>query len=604
MCGIVGAVGLRAALDERTKAAVLTSLAHRGPDRQGEFTDRDCWFGFRRLCVQDLENRSDQPMIDQASGVAMVFNGEIYNFVELRRELESHGHQFLTTGDAEVVLRGYLHWGVGLFERCNGMWAVAIREPGVDGGLLSRDRVGEKPLHLARDRSGAWWFASEVGALIAAGASSGRADRERCLAFLIFGDIEDPASSYLDGVSQLPPGTWARLTPRGLGPVHQWWRTDEFVAEAWQRPPVPPEQLAETLDHAVQLRLRSDVPVGTSLSGGLDSSSVVASIRHVAPHHELHAFVASFPGRSIDEYERARLVAQRFGINLHRVEPTVESFVSELDRMILHQGGPVESPTVYAQWCVMKAARAEGVTVLLDGQGADEGFGGYPKYAGFHLLEQLLQLRIVHAWGLVRRWTHLATPIRIDVAQALGLLLPERARRAAAIGAAALRKRWLGPAFDGVTLGDPQGSWSGSLLQRAAKADLSRVVLPRLLRYADRNSMASAIEMRLPFLDPAVLAAGLSSRWEEGLSKGWTKWHLRQAVDHRLPQQIAWRRDKTAYETPNAEWLANPRVKQAVDDATFGLVQDGVLVRVGPQPWSAWRILTLQRFLASYRLSL
>ena len=179
MCGFVGAVGLRARPAPEVERAVLDALAHRGPDAEGSHWRDGVWLGFRRLSVLDLESRADQPMVDRETGVALVYNGEIYNYLELRAELEGLGHRFLTTGDTEVVLRGYLEWGEHLFTRCNGMWAVAIDDPRVDGVILARDRFGEKPLHLGRDRSGGWWFASELSALVAAGVGERRLDLTR-----------------------------------------------------------------------------------------------------------------------------------------------------------------------------------------------------------------------------------------------------------------------------------------------------------------------------------------------------------------------------------------------------------------------------------------
>jgi asparagine synthase (glutamine-hydrolysing) len=601
MCGIAGAVGLAAPPDDELVERVLESLAHRGPGHGGQRYREGCWLGFRRLPILDLSARADQPMVDDASGVAVVYNGEIYNYLELREELEAKGHRFRTTGDTEVLLHAYVEWGTRAFARCNGMWAVAIDDPRHEGVLLARDRFGEKPLHVGRAADGSWWFASELRPLVVAGAGSGRLDRSRALGFLVLGDVEDPCRSYVEGIEQVPPGAHARLTARGLSSPTQWFDVHDLLAEGVAGGPRSPEEVLDQLDTSVRLRLRSDVPVGTSLSGGIDSSSVVASLRAVAPEHVLHTFTASFPARAIDEWERAALVGEQFGVVLHRVEPTVSGLLDDLDRLVDHQGGPVESPTVYAQWCVMREAHREGITVLLDGQGADETWGGYPKYVNAALGESLT--RPTQAVRLYQTWERLGSRPRLDPRQPIGLIAPMRARAGLRAALVRTRARALGPAFDGVRTADPQGApGEGGLLARAATADLERVILPRLLRYADRNSMAFSRELRLPFLDPDVVRSGLGSGWSEGFRSGWTKALLRRAAALRLPDEIVWRRDKTAYETPDADWEADAGVGSAITAATYDLHAAGLLAAPELRGLNPWRVLSLARFLDCYGL--
>jgi len=195
MCGIVGAVGLDEKLDPERTRALLDSIRHRGPDASGEIFREGVWLGSRRLKVLDLRDGANQPMCDAESGIGLVYNGEIYNYIELRESLEQAGHRFSTTGDTEVILRGYLEWGDDLFRRCNGMWAIAIHNPRRGEVLICRDRFGEKPLFVGRDAGGAWWFGSEARTLRLAGAGSGRYDHARILNFLAFGDAEDPTGS-------------------------------------------------------------------------------------------------------------------------------------------------------------------------------------------------------------------------------------------------------------------------------------------------------------------------------------------------------------------------------------------------------------------------
>jgi asparagine synthase (glutamine-hydrolysing) len=601
MCGIVGAVGLRA---EPARAhVILDSIRHRGPDAAGHTFRNGVWLGSRRLKVLDLRDDANQPMGDEATGTALVYNGEIYNYVELRSALERAGHRFETTGDTEVVLRGYLEWGDDLFPRCNGMWSLAIHDPARQGVLLSRDRFGEKPLFLGRDPAGAWWFGSEPGTLRTAGAGSGRYDRSRVLNFLAFGDAEDPTGSFFDGISQLPPGHSVLLTEQGPGSTRAWWNLAELAERTWRPAPVKSTEEQEVVDEAVRIRLRSDVMVGSSLSGGVDSSTILAAIRNVDPSRPVHTFTASFPGRDVDEWDRARQIAERFQAEAHRVEPTVEGYLEELPLLVLRQGGPIDSPSVYAQWCVMREAAAAGVVVLLDGQGADETWGGYPKYVWFAIVEALLRADLRSGARVLRSWRTAGDLPRPDPLQMLGLALPARARRAAHAGFRNAA-RWIGPALRESTLVDPQGvKTRGPLLQQAAVADGRRVILPRLLRYADRNSMAWSRELRLPFLDERVVELGFSSGWRVGLEAGWTKERLRRLAAKRVPDDIAWRRAKTAYDVPDREWLRHPRVEEQ-QRSSLGLLRDLEIVSASKHvPLSPWRAMSLACFLEQSKLS-
>jgi asparagine synthase (glutamine-hydrolysing) len=576
---------------------LLDSIRHRGPDAAGHVYREGTWLGSRRLKVLDLADHANQPMQDDPTGVTVVYNGELYNFVELRQALEQHGHRFETTGDTEVLLRGYIEWGEGLFSRCNGMWAVAIDDPRRGGTLLCRDRFGEKPLYLGRSGEGAWWFASEAATLRLAGAGSGRYDASRVLNFLLFGDAEDPTASFFEGISQLRPGHSVFLTPDGLVEEREWWALAGFAQEHWGGTPAQPEEIEDSLDRAVRLRLRSDVLVGSSLSGGVDSSTILSSIRANDGSRPIHAFTASFPGLAVDEWERARGVAEKFAATPHRVEPTLEGFLDTLPLLVRRQGGPFDSPSVYAQWCVIEEAAAAEVVVLLDGQGADETWGGYRKYVWFGVAESLLRGNLLGAADMVKQWRVAHDLPRPDPLQVGGLALPAAGRTLARRALRGLH-RWIGPALLDAALVDPQGGkLNGPLLRQAAVADGARVILPRLLRYADRNSMAWSRELRLPFLDLELVGHAFSSGWRQGLESGWTKEPLRRVATRRLPDEIVWRRGKTAYDVPEHEWLSRPRVREQLR-AAHQILQDQEIVAAGRIPGaSPWRVLSLAAFL-------
>jgi len=603
MCGIVGAVGLGENPSPETARALLDSIRHRGPDASGELFRKGVWLGSRRLKVLDLRADANQPMCDSASGISLVYNGEVYNYVELRASLERAGHRFSTTGDTEVVLRGYLEWGDDLFRRCSGMWALAIHDPRREGVLICRDRFGEKPLFVGRDATGAFWFGSEPRTLRLAGVGSGRFDHARVLNFLAFGDTEDPTGSFFDGIAQLPPGHLALLTDHGALQSRAWWDLAELGTRTWQTGAPTREERQHILDEAVRLRLRSDVAVGSSLSGGVDSSTILASIRSVEPTRSLHVFTASFPGHDIDEWPIAQRVAEQFEAEAHRVVPTVDGFLEELPLLVVRQGGPFDSPSVYSQWCVMREAAAKDVVVLLDGQGADETWGGYRKYVWFAFAEALLALQLGSGRRIMRSWLSAGDLPPPDALQVIGLALPRRARQAARIG---LRRvsSWIGSALRDGALVDPQGEkLRGPLLRQAAIADGRRVILPRLLRYADRNSMAWSRELRLPYLDERVVALGYSSGWRSGFEAGWTKESLRRMAEERVSPEIAWRRAKVAYDIPDREWLADPRVRERLASAVSVLRELRVVAPSKRVQLSPWRTISLACFLEENGLS-
>lgn len=603
MCGFVGAIGLEGEVSRELRQRALNTIAHRGPDAVGEFVEQDRWLGFRRLSILDLAARADQPM-EHPSGVRLVFNGEIYNFTELRSQLEDKGHRFATTGDTEVLLAGYVEWGDDVFTKCNGMWAVAIFDPKRGGVLLSRDRFGEKPLYLGQDQKGAWWFASEPAALRAAKVGSGRLDLSAAAGLFYYGDTDPGTRTWFDGIEQVPPGHIVHLQQSGRK-VRSFWSIADEIVTARELGAASDLEVRDALTRSVEIRLRSDVAVGTSLSGGVDSTSVLACIREVDPNRQLHAFTVSFPGHPGDEFERARSVAERYDVEIVRVLPTVDDFIADLDDLILHQGGPFDLPSVHAQWCVMRTAHAHGVTVLLDGQGADETWGGYAKYAALALADELRSGNF-SALAATMRSPHGRQAVRGGVSPKLaGYLLPD-ALRSPLLGL--LRKQRqasVGPALGNVVPDDPIGSTatSNGPLGSAQTGDIGRSILPRLLRYADRNSMAWSREVRLPFLDPEMTSLGLRSTWADGATHGWTKHQLRRAMDPLLPHDVLWNRTKSAFDVPTEQWLTNPKLLEEIASARQRLAEVGLLAS-GPEHFdNPWITLSLDRLIDLYSLT-
>jgi asparagine synthase (glutamine-hydrolysing) len=475
---------------------------------------------------------------------ALAFNGEIYNYVELRDELRARGWSFTSSGDSEVLLKGWLEWREGVFARLNGMWALAIYDADRDGILLSRDRFGEKPLFWTAWRGGVA-FASEVKQLRGFPDVSIQVNPGRAAAYLRSGRPYDGPSSWFDGIHQIEPGSCMWVDGAGRQSSRYWNLAGAVAAvepapdpETWQH------RFADAFSKSVGIRLRSDVPVGTSLSGGVDSSAVLAEVTwHGAADH--HSFTLTTDDSRLDEGPAARSFARAMGSMWHPVRGSGSEFAATWDRLTWHQESPVPTTSLYGQWKVLEAARAAGVIVLLDGQGADEILGGYHKFIAAFLLSKLRSRDLTAVpllWALAR---HLGGPGTIldNGYRYLGRLgrssdlvamlraAPDSAEAAPAIRVDALRMRL---------------------------ADIERWSLPNLLSYVDRSAMAFGVETRLPYLDPNVAAIALAMPAEVLLRDGWSKWPLRQTLAQRNGRIPAWRRGKRWFDVPQRAWLRGP----------------------------------------------
>ncbi|MDQ3768403.1 MAG: asparagine synthase (glutamine-hydrolyzing), partial [Actinomycetota bacterium] len=380
MCGIAGTVGTRP--HPPALARMAGAMVHRGPDGEGAWHDERAGLAFRRLAIIDLHERSSQPM--HLGALHLVFNGEIYNYVELREELRGLGHAFVTEGDGEVLLHAWAQWGEGALDRVNGMFAFAVWDEARGRLILATDPFAEKPLFFARTSGGGLAFASDVRALRELDPELGRPDEQALRDFVALGTLPSlPATAYA-GVSRLPGAHLGRWEAGRLE-LRRYWEPRRVAVPA--DPGEAAAHLRALLTDSVRLRLRSDVPVGTSLSGGLDSSIIAALCAQLAPDGVRHAFTATFPGFERDEWPYAQQAAGAARVACHHaVRPRAGELLDDLEALVADQEEPFPSTSIYAQWRVMRAAREAGVIVLLDGQGADELFAGYPASTGAALV--------------------------------------------------------------------------------------------------------------------------------------------------------------------------------------------------------------------------
>jgi len=552
MCGIAGIVELRGGrVDPRAVQRLTDLLAHRGPDGEGSWynADRSVAFGHRRLAIIDPGEGGRQPMLSADARYVIVYNGEIYNFLELRSELERTGRTFRTESDTEVILAAWSEWGPQMLTRLNGMWALAIHDVTTGETFLARDRFGIKPLLYAVTPE-RFVFASEMRALLKSGVCTPRLDAEvaRRLVVEPFG-IEGSARTLFEPIARLPGGhcLWLR---QGQIEVRRWWRTVDHLEVV---PRAQDEQVAHfgtLFRDAVALRMRSDVPIGTSLSGGFDSSAVVCTMAAaekagMGPRSAAawrHAVVASFPGMDNDERPLAEAAAAWAGVTPTVIEISREHALDYMERVLaglddVYIGIPTPA------WCVYRELRRQRVLVSLDGHGADELMGAYSQ-AG--------QAWSFHLRNFLARLTTGSGALSPALDHARAALLIQRGQFFLRGGLSRLP-----PPLPLVGARDPLPPQWGALNRRLYQMFHCNV-LPTILRNFDRLSMAHGIEVRMPFMDYRLVTYTMSLPDESKVGEGRTKMVARRAMAGAMPESIRMNARKIGFNSPMPTWLNGP----------------------------------------------
>ncbi len=540
MCGIAGSfdlVGGRPS-DEDVVARMTDVLVHRGPDDAGMLVEAPVVLGHRRLSIIDLSPGGHQPMQSHDGSLWITYNGEIYNYKELAVELAGYGHEFRTSSDTEVLLTAYAQWGIDALTRLNGMFAFAIWDRRRRRLVCVRDRFGVKPLYYTVV-DGRFRFASEIKALFADSAVPRRPNDDRVKDFLAFGIIDHTAETLFEGVTQLPAGCWLAVEAGSVGEPRRWY--EPIPADLNGR---PAETLRELLVDAVSLRLRSDVPVGTTLSGGLDSSSITAiaaKLRRDAQLEPIETFSSRCSDPTIDEWPYIKPMLAATGLPSFVDFPDNDDIVAYLDHVLWHTDEPFHRATSFAHWRLSALARTR-VTVLLDGQGGDEALAGYPHlfYPGF-FFSNLTHGRVDRA--LREAWYRSAvqgTPLGRSARETVKVFLPDSIRA------------YKPPAW----LIDPlPPPLPGRTMLGHHKYVIGTQPLPMFNHVSDRNTMAVALEARNPFLDYRVVELGLGLRAADHVRRGYTKWTLREAARPFLPAEVVDRRRKQGFTSDEAHWI-------------------------------------------------
>lgn len=625
MCGLAVRVTSKEAPSRHNLQNVLECLAHRGPDDAASETIE---LGLARvdlchtrLAVIDLSSSASQPFTELSGRWKIVFNGEIYNYLELRAELEGLGCIFQTDSDTEVLLWTWRVWGVEGLHKLRGMFAFAVVDTAQKTLAVVRDPFGIKPVYCAKSLSG-WSFASELAAILKLTAHRPNLNHSVAVDFLLHGSYDRTSESFFDDVFSLEPGSIGRLDLSKDDPtliITRWFREPSTVEAplSWEDAQI---HVRSALRRSVELHLRADVGLGVALSGGLDSSALTALVRDIQPDSKIRTFSFVIPGHSSDESSWSSRVAQHLKTTQHLVSPSANQVSKDIDDVVRYQGEPFGSLSIYAQYAVYREALQTGLTVVLDGQGGDEVFGGYTGYPEFRLRSLLAEGDLVGASRFLSGWRSFPRhSARMAFLRLLGTYLPQSMQ---SIGVKLAGKENMPPWVKRPVLeelgifsrrpaiyGYPLHGWRDNrqLAKRLAEALFSGEMV-NLLRHGDRNSMRWSIESRVPFLDVDLASLALSLPEEFLVSKdGLTKSVVRHSLRGLLPDDVLFRRDKVGFEAPDLQWLKGmAKDPKALVDGLSSIPWIDIPAALqflnsiwdGSQPYTnqAWRLVNLSKW--------
>lgn len=584
MCGIAGIIQSTASRYDKEHLKKMTgALSHRGPDGEGFWQNEstDVLLGHRRLSIIDISDAAHQPF-QYAGRYSIVHNGEIYNYIELKEQLQQKGYSFRSQSDTEVIAAAYDCWKNECVDYFDGMFAFAIWDEKEKILFAARDRFGEKPFFYFYTND-EFIFASEMKALWAAGIEY-KPNQKMLFNFITIGytdNPEQPGETFFENIHKLPAATTLTLSVEKWEVVlEKYWDIDPEEENKKITDHEAMEQFNQLLTRSVKRRLRSDVSIGTSLSGGLDSSSIVALINEQqVPNYKSQAFTAIFPGYEKDELAFSKQITERFNLQQFTTAITPDQLADDWEKICYHQEEPVGSASVYAQYKVFELAKEHNVKVLLDGQGADETLAGYHKYYQWYWQELYRKRKLSGSKELIAA-KEAGVQEKFTYKNIIASYFPD-------FTTIALEQQYLLKAIrqedlakDFVKLQSKEAYYT-----RPGHYTLNGVLhfntcthgLEELLRYADRNSMAHGREVRLPFLNHELVefVFSLPSRYK--IRNGWTKWLLRETMKTHLPESIAWRKDKIGFEPPQKKWMENSRIQEAMQEAKRKLVDQKIL---------------------------
>lgn len=554
MCGISGIINKNDNAIEPTLIEKMTdSIIHRGPDGKGYYYGDNFAFGHRRLAIIDLTDNGKQPMVYQGR-YWIVHNGEVYNYIEIRKELKKLGYPFKTNTDTEVILAAYAHWGPKCLSYFNGMWAFAIYDIIEQNIFFARDRFGIKPLYYI-DTPSQFAFGSEIKQLLPL-QSSVRANRKIVIEALLTWIDGHTDDTYFEGIKTFPQSHFGYYDLR----AHNL-KIKRYYALKFRDSPETLSleeavfQFQELFEDSISIRLRSDVTVGTCLSGGLDSSSTSGIASRIYQSKTSDRFVgihAKSVDEEKDESEFAKKVANKLGIDLYIVEPGTRDFLLNIEELVYTQEEPFVSPSMFMGWHVFQKAKSVGCKVMLNGQGGDEVLLGYERYfaAFLHSLPLLRFFR--EAWFQAKH-----SGLNTLEVLLFRLYFTNPFLRTLRLKRRSFIRKELKNNHDFKTIVESSEAFKN--IKELQVHEISNLQLPHLLRYEDRNSMRHSIETRLPFLDYRLVEFCVSISSDKKIREGWTKFILRKAMENTLPKSIIWRKEKLGFEAPERTWIGEAR---------------------------------------------
>lgn len=549
MCGIVGFATMKERHGQSDIDKMLAEIKHRGPDFQDTYHDKNAFLGHARLSILDLTALGNQPMCYK--NLTIVFNGEIYNYIEIKKMLTIRGHRFRSNTDTEVILHAYEEWGEDCLTYFRGMWAFVIYDSVKRVFFGSRDRFGIKPFYYIKNNS-LFAFASEIKPLLMLPDVNTDVNFKILSSYLVINMMNFDQQTFFKDVNQLNPGTFFiyKLESNEIS----FKRYYSLENESEQHGNVTFEDFESTLNEAFQLHIRSDVPLGSCLSGGLDSSTVVATIANLQKDNTLRVVTAQSESQENDESHFAKIVVEHLGIEWNKVKPTYRDFREQIDQCLYMQEEPVGGPSIFMQYNVMKHAQSLQLKIMMDGQGGDEALLGYERYYTFFLLDLLKKGSIAKAAVEYAQMTRHSKLTAKDLLKYFIYFTNIKIRK----NHLTSRNKSLYPEYlhQGLSTLD-ELEYNSINLKKLQLLELTKTNLPSLLKNEDRNSMAASIEARVPFVDHKVIEKALMLSASDKIHNGYTKYSLRKYIDKKLPKSIVWRKDKRGFEAPTDLWVKN-----------------------------------------------
>ena len=611
MCGIAAIISTDY-IDKIMVEGMLDSIIHRGPDDGGiiSLSSGRVILGHRRLSIIDISAYGRQPMKYMGGQYTISYNGEIYNYIELRRTLIEKGYTFKTNTDTEVIMAAYDFWGEECLNHFNGMWGFVLYDRDRNEVFLSRDRFGVKPLYYWHSPYGFVAFASEIKEFYKLPGWTGKINSQKCYDYLAYGITDHTDETMYEGVRQIRGGEYAVFSVNekmSEKHIHCWYnlRDDKFTGTLEEASDI----FRELFFDAIKLRLRSDAPIGSCLSGGLDSSSIVCTINEII--NDLNVTIeqktvsAGANDKRYDEMNYVQMIFdERPNIDGKKVYPDINKLFDDLPQLLYHQDEPFGSTSIYASWCVFNTAQRSGLKVMLDGQGADEILAGYDGFYQVRFASLIRKLKFIQLAKEVKdsynlRNIHYLTCLKAFVKAFIG----QNEARYGALLKSKNKKTWLSAEKLNVSNYGGDGFKFNTDVHAEQRQRLYRCNLPQLLHYEDRNTMAFSIEGRLPFLDYRLVEFVLSLPEEYCISDGITKRVLRNSMSGILPNGIRDRMSKLGFVTPEALWLKSntrlfrERIQETVE-STDGIITSQAIKLLDdmvddkiPFDFSVWRII-------------